>query len=51
MIIRCDKCRKEYEAITEEVASYQCPYCNRPAPRDIDKFLKEIGVDVSKHIN
>jgi DNA-directed RNA polymerase subunit RPC12/RpoP len=25
-IIRCDKCRQEFEA-GPELASYQCPYC------------------------
>jgi Zn finger protein HypA/HybF involved in hydrogenase expression len=32
-IVYCKICRKEFDATTEEVASYLCPNCPKPKPK------------------
>ena len=41
MIIRCHKCKNEFEAVCECISEYRCPFCYKAEARNVDKFLKE----------
>lgn len=32
-ILRCTRCGIEYEALTQEIASYSCPNCTKSKPK------------------
>lgn len=52
-IVQCSKCKQEYEATTEEVASYLCPKCFKPKGKvkllDQERFNILTKVDDSEN--
>lgn len=44
-LLYCTKCRKEYDAHTEDLGTYFCPTCQKPKLPDyeqLDAFVKSL---------